>query len=104
MQKKPTYQSPPHAPLNGRATPAVLGGTGTKSALLLGRAVLLRHPLYARGAQTIAALIVGTYTVDERYVVVQAFPIGKPSSQLADVQLVEEDPGETNEAVAWLVK
>ena len=104
MQKKPTPTSVP--------SPRVLNGQqqfdsaryAPKPVPLLGHAALLRHPVFGRGAQTVAALIVGTYAVDDRYVVVQAFPIGKQTLQLADVQLLDDDPGETNDAVAWLVK
>jgi hypothetical protein len=81
-----------------QARPLAVPGRAT-----LGRAALIRHPALGRGARAVAALIVGTYEVDERYVIVQAFPIGRQPVQFADVQLLDSDPGETNEAVAWLV-
>ena len=70
---------------------------------LLGRPALLRHRALGRRALPVAAMIVGTYAVDERYVIVQAFPIGGQPVQFADVQLVDSDPGDTNDAVVWLV-
>ncbi|MEX3635971.1 hypothetical protein [Paraburkholderia sp. BR14320] len=70
---------------------------------LLGRPALVRHRALGRRTHPVAAMIVGTYAVDERYVIVQAFPIGGPPVQFADVQLLDDDPGDTNDAVAWLV-
>jgi hypothetical protein len=107
MQKKPVHQSTP-APLpvllNGRQQFDSDRYTKPPTApSVLGHAALLRHPALGRGALPVAALIVGTYAVDERYVIVQAFPIGKQPQQYADVALVDMDPGVTNEPVVWLV-
>jgi hypothetical protein len=75
----------------------------SRSVSVLGRPALLRHRALGRRTLPVAAMIVGTYAVDERYVIVQAFPIGSQPVQFADVQLVDDDPGETNDAVVWLV-
>jgi hypothetical protein len=87
--------------LRQRRAEAGLGPRRTRP--VLGHAALMRHPALGRRARPVAALIVGIYDVDERYVIVQAFPIGKQPVQFADVQLLDDDPGETNDAVVWLV-
>jgi hypothetical protein len=109
MQKKPVLPSADegkHAGVghvNGIHNAALHATRPYETNALLGRAVLLRHPALGRGALPVAGLIVGTYSVDERYVIVQAFPLGKQPVQLADVELRDADPGVTNEPVVWLV-
>jgi hypothetical protein len=102
MQKKPV-PSVAAGHVNGIHNAALTATRPHETNALLGRAVLLRHPALGRGALPVAGLIVGTYAVDERYVIVQAFPLGKQPVQLADVELRDGDPGVTNEAVVWLV-
>jgi hypothetical protein len=76
---------------------------GARPRKLLGRSVLVRNPGVSKGIKAVVGVVIGLYEVDERYVIVQAFPIGKPAVQLGDVQIVDGDPGETGDSVAWFI-